>query len=114
LQGDGDEPRRSEAEYEQIRKTTFARACAVCHGERGQGVEQDGRRTLTINDRTFLALISDQALRRYVITGRPDLGMPNYAGPRHEEAHFRPLNSREVTDLVALLAEWRRGATGGK
>ena len=30
-----------------------------------------------INDPNFLALISDQALRRYVITGRPDLGMPD-------------------------------------
>ena len=33
-----------------------------------------------INDPAFLALISDQALRRYAITGRPDLGMPAYDG----------------------------------
>jgi cytochrome c oxidase cbb3-type subunit III len=109
-----DESRRSPSAYEHIRKTAFARACAGCHGERGQGVEQGGQRMLTINDRAFLGLISDQALRRYVITGRPDLGMPSYAGARHGEADFRPLDSREVTDLVALLAEWRRGATGGK
>ena len=35
----------------------------------GQGAER-------INDPDFLALISDQALRRIIITGRSDLGMP--------------------------------------
>ena len=31
-----------------------------------------------MNEPDFLALVSDQALRRIIITGRPDLGMPNY------------------------------------
>jgi mono/diheme cytochrome c family protein len=113
LQSAGDEPRRTEAEYEQIRKITFARACAACHGDRGQGMEQDGRRRRTINDPEFLALVSVQALRRYVITGRPDLEMPSYAGARPGDPHFRPLDAREVADLVALLAEWRRGGSSG-
>jgi len=110
-----DESRRSPTEYEQIRKSVFARACAVCHGDRGQGVEQDGRLRRTLNDPAFLTLISDQALRRYVITGRPDLGMPSYAGVRPGEPHFRHLDPQEVAELVALLTEWRRaGATSGK
>jgi cytochrome c oxidase cbb3-type subunit 3/ubiquinol-cytochrome c reductase cytochrome c subunit len=117
-----DEPRRSEADYARA-KTVFARACAVCHGNQGQGVEKDGRLTKTINDPVFLALISDQALRRFVITGRPDFeitgrpysGMPSYAGKRPSEPKFRPLSPQEVSDLVALLARWRRaGSPSGK
>jgi mono/diheme cytochrome c family protein len=115
LQGGDDELRRSPTEYEQIRSTVFARACAGCHGDRGQGEEQGSRRRRTINDPAFLALVSDQALRRFVITGRPDLGMPGYAEARPGDPHFRPLEAREVTDLVALLAEWRRaGSSSGK
>jgi cytochrome c oxidase cbb3-type subunit III len=115
LEAEDDEARRSEADYERIRKTVFARACADCHGSHGQGVKQAGELINTINDPVFLALSSDQALRRYVITGRPDFGMPSYAGARPSEPKFRPLNAREVSDLVALLAQWRRaGSASGK
>src|SRR5262249_32643792 len=62
-------------------RAVFARACASCHGDRGQGGQYGGKSVGAISDPDFLALISDQALRRYVITGRPDLGMPNYADP---------------------------------
>jgi cytochrome c oxidase cbb3-type subunit 3 len=86
----------------------FARACAHCHGDQGQGVERGGEMVRTIHDPVFLALTSNQALRRYVITGRPDLGMPNYAEPRQNDPHFTALTDQEITDLVALLASWRR------
>jgi mono/diheme cytochrome c family protein len=93
----------------------FARACASCHGDRGQGgkdrAQPDGSSVGSINEPDFLALISDQALRRLVITGRPDLGMPNYADPLGRAAGYQPLESQEVTDLVALLASWRRGGS---
>jgi mono/diheme cytochrome c family protein len=89
----------------------FARACAGCHGDDGRGVPKDGRPTRVINDRVFLALVSDQALRRIVITGRPDLGMPDYAGPRSQHADFHPLTPEQVNDLVALLASWRQVTT---
>jgi len=85
----------------------FARACAVCHGEQGEGVAKGGEQRRVINDPVFLALISNQAVRRYIITGRPDLGMPNYADARPHDPHFVPLTDHEVTDLVALLASWR-------
>jgi mono/diheme cytochrome c family protein len=80
----------------------FARDCAMCHAERGQGSEEAG----AINDPAFLALVSDQALRRYIITGRPDFHMPNYVD--REDAD---LNSQEINDLVALLAYWRVGGS---
>jgi mono/diheme cytochrome c family protein len=87
----------------------FAQACAGCHGKEGQGVLRDGRLRRKINDRDFLALVSDQQLRRYVITGRPDLGMPPYDGEAGRPSGFRPLTSEEIDSLVALLAAWRQG-----
>ena len=87
----------------------FARACAGCHGKEGEGVERDGRLRRKINDPDFLALISDQELRRYAITGRPDLGMPPYDGKDGRPPDFQPLTSEEIDGLVALLARWRLG-----
>jgi mono/diheme cytochrome c family protein len=89
----------------------FARACAGCHGNQGRG----GRLMPgigAINNQAFLALISDQALRRYAITGRPDLGMPAFDGDSGRPPEFRPLSSPEIDDLVALLAYWRQGGSG--
>jgi mono/diheme cytochrome c family protein len=87
----------------------FARACAGCHGKEGEGVERDGRLRRKINDPDFLALISDQELRRYAITGRPDLGMPPYDSKAGRPTDFQPLTSEEIDGLVALLARWRLG-----
>jgi mono/diheme cytochrome c family protein len=89
----------------------FARACAGCHGNSGQGGKNDGRPIGPINDPAFLALISDQALRRYAITGRPDLGMPAFDGKAGRPSDFQPLTSAEINDLVALLAAWRLGGS---
>ena len=84
----------------------FVRACAGCHGNEGEGDKAGA-----LNDRSFLALISDQALRRYAITGRPDLGMPNFAGSDGRADAFQPLSAMEIDDLVALLAHWRQGGS---
>jgi mono/diheme cytochrome c family protein len=83
----------------------YARACAHCHGENGEGGHDSG----PLNDPAFLALISDQALRRIVITGRPDLSMPTYAEQEGRSSDFQPLTSAEIDDVVALLADWRAG-----
>ncbi len=82
----------------------FARACGSCHGPNGEG---DDKKAGAIHDPNFLKLISDQCLRRYAITGRPDLGMPNFAEKNGRASDFQPLTSAEITDLVALLAHWR-------
>jgi cytochrome c oxidase cbb3-type subunit 3/ubiquinol-cytochrome c reductase cytochrome c subunit len=96
----------------------FARACASCHGERGQGGRHggaaDGKTVGAINDPDFLALISDQALRRHVIAGRPDLGMPDYADPTGRPERFQPLSAEDVTNVTALLAYWRQGGPGNE
>ena len=86
----------------------FDLSCSACHGDEGRGAEQAG----AINDRAFLALISDQALRRIIITGRPDLGMPDYSDSDWRSPKFKPLSSAEIGDLVALLGYWRRGGVG--
>jgi cytochrome c oxidase cbb3-type subunit III len=86
----------------------FARACAGCHGTDGQGTSGD-RPVGAINNAAFLALVSDQALRRLAITGRPDVGMPAYDGTDGRPPDFQPLTSAEIDDVVALLAYWRQG-----
>jgi cytochrome c oxidase cbb3-type subunit 3/ubiquinol-cytochrome c reductase cytochrome c subunit len=93
----------------------FARACAGCHGAQGVG-EKDGKPLGggAINEPAFLALISDQALRRYIITGRPDLGMPSYKGHDGRPKDFDRLSSEEIDNLVALLASWRANGPAGK
>jgi mono/diheme cytochrome c family protein len=77
--------------------------CGSCHGKDGRGGSVAG----SIRSSAFLALISDQALRRIVITGRPDRGMPDYEDLGDFRTPGRPLTSDEVGDIVALLASWR-------
>lgn len=83
----------------------FETACAGCHGDGGQGTKDAG----ALRDPFFLALISDQALRRIIITGRVDLHMPSYQNPAPpwRSPEFKPLTPQDVADLVALLASWR-------
>jgi mono/diheme cytochrome c family protein len=84
----------------------FSRTCAGCHGANGEGASKAG----AIHSPAFLALISDQALRRIVITGRPDLGMPDYRHLADGVAAPAPLTEQEIDDVVALLGAWRREA----
>jgi cytochrome c oxidase cbb3-type subunit III len=91
----------------------FTMACAHCHGDEGGGGEYHDRKIGAINVPAFLALISDQALRRYAITGRPDLGMPNYAGKDGRSSEFQALTAQDVADLVAFLGAWRQAGKDG-
>jgi len=69
--------------------------CASCHGNNGTG-EPAG----AIDDPSFLALYNNQALRTLIIAGRPDLGHPGW----RDYVGKAPLNSAQVSDLVAWLA----------
>ena len=86
----------------------YAVACAACHGDQGEGVHEVAG---AINDKAFLSLCSDEQMRRYIITGRPDLGMPNFAEDESRGSDFKPLTSQQVSDLVALIAQWREKLT---
>src|SRR5262249_41565885 len=70
----------------------FAPAGAGCHGKNGKGGNAGD-----VNDVAFLTLISDQALRRWVITGRADLGMPTFAGQDGRPSDFKPLTAQQVS-----------------
>jgi mono/diheme cytochrome c family protein len=106
-------PKESAGGNQERGARVFAIACASCHGSQGQGTKKDGTPLDggRINDQAFLALISDQALRRLIITGRPDLGMPAYDGKEDRPPDFHSLTSAEIEDLVALLAYWRLGGS---
>ncbi len=73
----------------QAGEKVYAAACAACHGENGEGEEGIAG---AINNQTFLELCSDVEIRRYIITGRPDLGMPNFADNQDRGADFKTLN----------------------
>jgi mono/diheme cytochrome c family protein len=84
----------------------FESACSSCHGADGGGGGAGA-----IHDPAFLSLISDRALRRIIITGRPDLGMPDYSNSSGRGDDFQPLTTADVDDLVAFLQQWRREST---
>ena len=73
--------------------------CASCHGSDGQG----GPKASAITNDSFLALVSNQELRTIVITGRPELGAPDWRG----NVPGRPMTDQEITDVVAWLASRR-------
>ncbi|MGA9474186.1 MAG: cytochrome c [Terriglobales bacterium] len=77
----------------------FGTYCASCHGSEGGGT---GKGSAITND-SFLALVSDQELRTIVITGRPELGAPDWRG----NVPGRPMTDQEITDVVAWLASRR-------
>ena len=83
----------------------FGTYCASCHGSEGGGTPKGS----AITNDSFLALVSDQALRTIVITGRPELGAPDWRG----NVPGRPMTDQEITDVVAWLAS-RRAQNPGR
>ncbi len=83
----------------------YSEYCESCHGPGGQGPNGNaGDRAGSIVDAAYLSLVSDQALRTLIIAGRPDLGHPDW----RSYVPGRPLESKQVSDLVAWLAAKRR------
>ncbi|MCE9556122.1 MAG: c-type cytochrome [Planctomycetes bacterium] len=87
----------------------FGVFCAHCHGDEGKGAEAG-----PLNDSALLSLLSDQAIRTLIFTGRADLktrgkeAMPSYFAltevtPENAEAKWR-----EVDQIVAYIASWRK------
>jgi cytochrome c oxidase cbb3-type subunit III len=84
-------PERGPAVYEKF--------CESCHGHGGRG----GAKAGSIVDHSFLALVSDQYLRTIVISGRPELGAPDWRG----NAPGTSMSEQEITDVVAWLSSQR-------
>ena len=78
--------------------------CESCHGPGGHGAARGS----SVTDDSFLALVSDQGLRTMVITGRADLGAPDWRG----NVPGKPMSDQEVTDVVAWLASQRAQTPG--
>lgn len=72
--------------------------CASCHGTDGHG----GKAT-SIVDPAYLALVSDQSLRTTIITGRPDMGAPDWRG----DVPGKSMSADDVSDVVAWLSAQR-------
>ncbi len=82
----------------------FATYCAGCHGADGRG----GKTAGSVVDGSYLALVSDQALRSTVICGRIDLGMPDWRG----QSPGHPMSETEIADVVAWLVARRPAFPG--
>jgi cytochrome c oxidase cbb3-type subunit 3 len=80
-------------------EVAYGTYCASCHGPQGQGTPKGS----SITDDSFLALVSDQGLRTIVITGRPELGAPDWRG----NVPGKPMSDQEITDVVAWMASHR-------
>lgn len=85
-------------------EVVYGTYCASCHGTQGQGSPKGS----AITNDSFLALISDQGLRTIVITGRPELGAPDWRG----NLPGKPMSDQEVTDVVAWMASHRIQSPG--
>jgi mono/diheme cytochrome c family protein len=82
----------------------YAVYCSSCHGADGGGADQAG----SIVDGSYLALVSDQALRTIVIVGRPELGAPDWRG----NAPGKVMTNEDVADVVSWLASQRTEVPG--
>ena len=80
-------------------EVVYGTYCASCHGTQGQG----GKKGSAITNDSFLALVSDQGLRTIVITGRPELGAPDWRG----NVPGKAMSDQEISDVVAWMASHR-------
>ena len=83
---------------------SYGTFCAGCHGPEGKGTKKGS----SIVDDSFLALVSDQALRTTIIAGRPDIGHPDWRNC----VSNRPMAPQEITDVVAWLVAQRKTNPG--
>lgn len=78
----------------------FAKDCTGCH---------QANRVGPIDDRNYLALVSNQSLRTTMIVGRPALGMPDWRTLNAGKS----LADQDIADVTAYLASRRPAATSG-
>ncbi|HEY1903745.1 MAG TPA: c-type cytochrome [Terracidiphilus sp.] len=89
----------------------FSTFCARCHGTDGTGISTGNIHTGSLVEPAYLALISDQGLRSFIIAGQPEQGMPDWRSDTIGNTG-RALTDQEVTDIVAWLAAHRTATPG--
>ncbi len=82
-------------------RTKFEHICGRCHGRDGRGKDAGALRSPA-----FLALASHQLIRRTMIIGRPDLGMPDYRALGAMSPSHQPLTSQDISDILAYILSW--------
>ncbi len=75
---------------------TYARYCALCHGDKGQGYQADSANALT--NQSFLASVSDAFLRDGIAHGRPGTPMSSWG-----KAYGGPLSESDVQAIIGWL-----------
>lgn len=88
-------------------KQIFTAACSRCHGTDGEGATAGA-----LNRTAFLDLVSDQLLRRIMITGRPDLGCPDFVESGTKSDSGKPLSSDDIANVVAFMRAWQTRQSG--
>lgn len=83
-------------------RALYARHCAACHGETGQGRVRGNATAL--NNPDFLAAASDEFLRVTIARGRRGTEMRGWV-----QRAGGPLGPREIEDLIEFLGSWQRG-----
>jgi cytochrome c oxidase cbb3-type subunit 3 len=78
-------------------KQAYEMRCAICHKASPQ----------EITGKTYLALVSDQALRTFIIAGRSDIGQPDWRHDSRDGKPATPLTPQEVDDIVTYLSSLR-------
>ena len=86
--GDGNSGSTTSAGDASAGQATYTAVCMTCHESAASGDMS------APNSPEFLQLISDGTLRRILITGRPDLGMPNYEGMKVYRENGEPLGAK--------------------
>ncbi len=76
----------------------WARDCATCHGERGEGVRNSGP---ALNTQEFLKEATDELIFDTITDGRPGTAMPAWG-----QARGGPYNAQVIDDLVKLIRSW--------
>ena len=86
----------------------FAASCSGCHGVDGIGTQtRHGERIGPIVDPSYLAIISDQGLRSFILAGLPDEGMPDWRSDSTSA-----MTDQQITDIVAWMASQRGPGAG--
>jgi cytochrome c oxidase cbb3-type subunit III len=93
-------PKPALTEAEQRGQAQYARMCAVCHGEQGEGYKADLAPALAHPE--FLAAVPDEFLRVAILNGRRDTTMSAWG--RHRGG---PLTRADADDLIAFMRSWQ-------
>ncbi len=78
----------------------YARKCALCHGDRGQGYVADHANALANQD--FLATAGDAFLERAIVRGRPGTTMSPWG-----TAFGGPLTDADARAIVRFMRGWQ-------